>query len=487
MSTPFAHTHISHLTRMKRRRSQSLTLPNVDQQDTPGQSTKRKHFLAQLRKEHRKQENNQDSKNEEQTSDDDDDDEHEPVVTRVPGAHTSMSKKKQTSSSTAISVSVKQHMSSTLLKALTAQDQDEFQPTVTRISGISRTASMKKHTSSTATKKETTSTKKETTTTHKTTYQHENEENYDYNSDVNRISSESTKSLKQQPSITAGKNSITNAPQVYQNSMANVPQIYQNPIPASPISYKDIDFTSSQTSDNPYATSSTNIMSKSDQFDQEFHLGDSKDHARRNDTKDHGSIKINGREKYYNVSGGKRPTKSSASYMTAIIAIIVGVIAFALGLTAFILVLMLRSTVYASLTSNSTQTSSSGTFPSSCSSYTTLNDPTRGVTAPGYALGCDNTAPFLNRTAPVWIRFMGTGGTTLPLTPPGLNLCGSTGTGWYAGAMPSSGAMVNGTVCFNWDTAVCRYSSFISVVNCGSFYIYNLPPAPACMMRYCTI
>ncbi|CAF4364473.1 unnamed protein product [Adineta steineri] len=153
----------------------------------------------------------------------------------------------------------------------------------------------------------------------------ENGENYDYNSDVNRISSESTKSLKQQPSITAGKNSMTNVPQIYQNSIPNVPQIYQNPIPASPISYKDIDFTSSQTSDNPYATSSTNIMSKSDQFDQEFHLGDSKDHARRNDTKDHGSIKINGREKYYNVSGGKQPTKSSASYMTAIIAIIVGV------------------------------------------------------------------------------------------------------------------------------------------------------------------
>ena len=122
-----------------------------------------------------------------------------------------------------------------------------------------------------------------------------------------------------------------------------------------------------------------------------------------------------------------------------------------------------------------------------CSSHTTLDDPTRNVYAVGYALGCDNTAPFINRTTPVWIRFVGTGGTTLPLTTPGMNLCGSEGTGWYDGIMPSAGQIINGTACFTWYTTICRYSQSVRVANCGSFYVYLLPPAPACMMRYCTI
>jgi len=41
MTTPFAHTQVSHLTRMKRRRSQSVTIPNSAQPDTPGQSIRR--------------------------------------------------------------------------------------------------------------------------------------------------------------------------------------------------------------------------------------------------------------------------------------------------------------------------------------------------------------------------------------------------------------------------------------------------------------
>ncbi len=144
------------------------------------------------------------------------------------------------------------------------------------------------------------------------------------------------------------------------------------------------------------------------------------------------------------------------------------------------------------LGSNSTNSSSSSstdvaTWTATCSSYTTLNDPTRSVFATGYALGCDNTAPFINRTTPIWSRFIGTGGTQLPLTTPGLNICGSVGTGWYSGVMPSSGQIVNGTACFTWTYSVCQYSQSISVANCGSFYIYLLPPAPACMMRYCTI
>ncbi len=51
----------------------------------------------------------------------------------------------------------------------------------------------------------------------------------------------------------------------------------------------------------------------------------------------------------YNIHKRGLPTNSSAGFMAAIIAIIIGVIAFAFGLTALILVLLLRSTVNSSL------------------------------------------------------------------------------------------------------------------------------------------
>lgn len=129
-----------------------------------------------------------------------------------------------------------------------------------------------------------------------------------------------------------------------------------------------------------------------------------------------------------------------------------------------------------------------GALPSACSNYHTLKDAARHVSAPGYALGCDNTSPFINRTHPVWIRFEHPAGTMLPLTTPGMNVCGTEGTGWYDGVMPSSaGSIVNGTACFTWYSSICRFSVSISVAHCGSFYIYLLPPPPACMHRYCAI
>ena len=102
-------------------------------------------------------------------------------------------------------------------------------------------------------------------------------------------------------------------------------------------------------------------------------------------------------------------------------------------------------------------------------------------------MGCDNAAPFLNASNPIWIRFIGSGGTQLPLVTPGMQICGTEGTGYYAGTMPLAGQLVNGTACFSWYNSVCRFSQMISVANCDSFYVYRLPPSPACMMRYCTI
>jgi len=68
-----------------------------------------------------------------------------------------------------------------------------------------------------------------------------------------------------------------------------------------------------------------------------------------------------------------------------------------------------------------------------------------------------------------------------------MNICGTEGTGYFVGTMPSDGELLNATACFTWYNSVCRFSVSISVANCGSYYVYYLPPAPACMMRYCTI
>ena len=143
--------------------------------------------------------------------------------------------------------------------------------------------------------------------------------------------------------------------------------------------------------------------------------------------------------------------------------------------------------ILAGNSTNSTSRTNYALWSAACSSYQPINDATRNVNAAGYALACDNTGYFANDSNPTWIRFTGSGGTTLPLATPGMNVCGSQGTGWYAGTMPSSGEMVNGTVCFTWTGSICRFSVSISVANCGSFYIYLLPTVPACMMRYCTI
>ncbi|CAF0863085.1 unnamed protein product [Rotaria sordida] len=341
------------------------------------------------------------------------------------------------------------------------EEKDHRQPTGNRLSKSTRTTSMRK--TATSGRVSVTTVKREQSS--KTAHVQEDEQNHMHQMQATRIPQiESTMSF----------NKSNPTPLVRANSHLDSSQTLSNPLTTSSI---------------PLITSN-NFTAKSEIFNQEFLLNDGKNHPRKKDVKDYSSITINKQAKHYNGPGIGQYASSSASFMSSIVGIMLGLIAFTLSLTALILVLLLRSTVYANLATNSTtsSSSSSGSLPSSCSSYTTIDDPTRSISAAGYALGCDNTSPFINRTFPVWIRFIGTGGSTLPLQTPGMNLCGSEGTGWYDGTMPSStGAIVNGTACFTWYNSVCRFSSSISVANCDSYYIYLLPPAPACMMRYCTI
>lgn len=124
---------------------------------------------------------------------------------------------------------------------------------------------------------------------------------------------------------------------------------------------------------------------------------------------------------------------------------------------------------------------------SPCSSHTVMNDPLRNINTSGIGGTCDN-GPFLNTSiGGRWIRFMGCGGTKITLTSPGQIHCGAFITGWFNGSLPSViGTTANASVCFTSPFDNCLAPTSVSVVNCGSFYVYLLPPVVICNSRYCT-
>jgi hypothetical protein len=124
-----------------------------------------------------------------------------------------------------------------------------------------------------------------------------------------------------------------------------------------------------------------------------------------------------------------------------------------------------------------------------CTSYTTINDPTRNVANTGTYGTCDRGPLFNASNDGSWIRFVGTGGTTIPMTSPGTSHCGGYLSGWFNGTLPNSssvGTVFNGTVCFDGDAFSCLTYVIVSVANCGGFYVYLLPPVGVCNARYCT-
>ncbi|CAF4177812.1 unnamed protein product [Rotaria magnacalcarata] len=121
-------------------------------------------------------------------------------------------------------------------------------------------------------------------------------------------------------------------------------------------------------------------------------------------------------------------------------------------------------------------------LPAACSSYTTISDSTRRVSYTTF-VGCDSSS---FSSSGMWVRFTGSGGTTIPTYAPGISVCGTSATGWYASALPSSGATVSGTLCYDWGTT-CQWSSSIQVANCNTYYVYLLYPSPVCNLRVCTV
>ena len=93
---------------------------------------------------------------------------------------------------------------------------------------------------------------------------------------------------------------------------------------------------------------------------------------------------------------------------------------------------------------------------------------------------CDNNLQF------GWYRFSGSAGSQMATNCVGKNRCSSHSPGWLSTPHPSrDDGIVNGTVCFHWDSGCCVSSTNIRVRNCSGFYVYELGPPPGCHLRYC--
>ena len=84
-----------------------------------------------------------------------------------------------------------------------------------------------------------------------------------------------------------------------------------------------------------------------------------------------------------------------------------------------------------------------------------------------------------------WYRFGGEAGSQMANKCVQENHCGIRHPGWLSGGHPT---MADGTVvrkvCFNYFRGCCQGSIYISVRNCGGFYVYNLKSL-SCYFRYC--
>ncbi|XP_074637748.1 uncharacterized protein LOC141896321 isoform X11 [Acropora palmata] len=124
-------------------------------------------------------------------------------------------------------------------------------------------------------------------------------------------------------------------------------------------------------------------------------------------------------------------------------------------------------------------------LPSECYNYAVLNQFNRAITYRGASHFCD-------RRLSGWYRFVGKAGSKMPHSCVTGRRCGADGPGWLVGRHPSvSEGVARRRVCFagsrGWfyRSSCCRWSTYISVRNCGIFFVYKLRRPPTCNLRYC--
>ena len=117
-----------------------------------------------------------------------------------------------------------------------------------------------------------------------------------------------------------------------------------------------------------------------------------------------------------------------------------------------------------------------------CYHYKNLTDANRKISykTPYDLELCDNQLP------EGWYRFVGAAGTKMPTTRVPAYRCGTDWSGWLDGSHPTvEDGEVPRTVCFSDRSTGCKYTTRISVKNCGSYFIYRQQQVPGCSSRYC--
>ena len=117
-----------------------------------------------------------------------------------------------------------------------------------------------------------------------------------------------------------------------------------------------------------------------------------------------------------------------------------------------------------------------------CYHYKNLTDADRKISykTPGDLWLCDKQLP------EGWYRFVGAAGTKMPTTRVPAYRCGTDWSGWLDGSHPTvEDGEVPRTVCFSDRSTGCKYTTRISVKNCGSYFIYRQQQVPGCSSRYC--
>ena len=118
-----------------------------------------------------------------------------------------------------------------------------------------------------------------------------------------------------------------------------------------------------------------------------------------------------------------------------------------------------------------------------CHNYKWLKERSRNMNFPSNksAKENDHTAPGF----PGWFRFGGAAGTKMATSCPKPFHCGGNGAGWLNGTHPTvAEGNVRRKVCYSL-VGCCWTSHYIHVINCGKFYIYNLPRSRCSPCRFC--
>lgn len=124
--------------------------------------------------------------------------------------------------------------------------------------------------------------------------------------------------------------------------------------------------------------------------------------------------------------------------------------------------------------------------PIQCTKYKRVSDFTRREGS-GSGRSCDT-----NETAG-WTRFVDQAGTAIinQIPESGLRLCGGGSPGWLFGAYPSVlYSTTIGTMCYvSPGGAPCARIAAqpVRVTHCGNYFVFNMPVAPECPLRACTV